>query len=315
MSYFATTEVLDASGVPQAVSFKTGGQQPIPTALTNYAGNQAATLSTCGDKVCLDSKALLIDPSGIIATITEDGTHNRLDCNVTGSVVSIATGINSLPIQVHYQKAFSAINANEWQELASYMVPQGYRFSVLSFGCRSETSGETSRVYVEVTGGTFNCATNTFTDGSSVPFPQFGSGLYLYVTSTIGSAVNDVVTITYTNELGQTGRTCVITVTKSSAVGTSIEGNLEGSDIGVRDITNVTHSATGQAGSFKVDIYYNLFSLLISSANQQYQAVSIAGNPVTLDPGIEVVLAVLAGTKTSYIRNLSLFGTLDPITA
>ena len=254
-----------------------------------------------------------IYPEGSSAPITStnDGAKERLDVQVKGEV-SILGGSSSLPIQVQYNKAFAAVNANEWHEIAAYTVPAGYRFTVLAFRCHSETAGEDSRIFVEKTGGTFVCSTNTFTDGSAFTAPQFGSGLYVKVTTQIGSGSDDVITITYTNELGTTGRTCTVTLTKSSLVGTSVEGVLQTGDLGVRDITNVTHSATGQAGAFKVDIYYNIFNLLMTSANIMYQAVSIAGNPVTVESGTELVLGILAGTKTSYARHLSLTGTLDP---
>lgn len=240
-------------------------------------------------------------------TTTNDGVKERLDVAAT-----LVTATTSLPLNVKYEKSFSAINANEWQEISSYVVPTGYDFSVTSFRCYSETAGETSRVFIEKSGGTFDCPTNTFTDGDSFTLPQFGSGLYAKVTTGIGSGSNDTITITYTNELGITGRTCTIVLPKNSNVGTSIEGVLQGDDLGVRDITNITHSATGQAGAFKIDIYYSVFNLLMTVSNNMYQAVSIAGSPIIFLSGEEIVISVLAGTKTSYIRHLSLVGTLVP---
>ena len=259
------------------------------------------------------TKNVSIYPEGSTSPITStpDGAKERLDVNVKGEV-SLSSATDSLPLQVQYDKSFSAINANEWQDVAFYTVPTGYDYSISSFRAHSETAGETARVMVELTGATFDCLTNAFTDGSAFTAPQFGSGVYLKVTTQIGSGSNDVVTITYTNEVGVTGRTCVIEITKSSLVGTSIEGALQGDDIGVRDITNVTHSATGQAGAFKVDIYYSVFNMLLKESNTMYQAVSIAGSPITILDGESIALSVLAGTKTSYSRHLSLVGTLIP---
>jgi len=219
----------------------------------------------------------------------------------------------SLPIQIRYDKTFSAVNANEWQEIGHYLVPIGYSFTANSLRCYSATAGEKARLYIETVGGTFNCATNTFIDASALVAPQFNSGIYALVTTQIGSAVNDIFTITYTNEKGDTGRTCTIEITKSSVVGTAIEGVLQGNDLGIRDITNITHSATGQAGAVKFDMYYSLFNLLMSSSSTMYQAQSISGNPIVLLPNTEIVLAVLAGTKTPYNRFLSITGTLDPV--
>ena len=252
------------------------------------------------------------DAKSKAVTVTTDGANERLDVQVKGEV-SITSASESFPIQVQYNKAFAAVNANEWQEIAAYTVPTGYNLSVLSFRCHSETAGEDARVMIEKQAGTFNCPTNTFTDGSAFTAPQFGSGLYVLVTTAIPNILNDTVTVTYTNEKGVTGRTCVIEVTKSSAVGTAIEGVLQTGDLGISDVTNVTHSATGQEGALRVDIYYNVFNLIMTDSNIQYQAVSIAGNPVTIGEGEEIVMAVLAGTKTSYTRHLSLTGTLDPV--
>ena len=245
-------------------------------------------------------------------TVTTDGAKERLDVHVAGSV-SISGASDSIPIQIRYQKSFSAINANEWQQVATYTVPAGYHFGVSSFRCYSETAGESARVFLEKTGGTFVCATNTFTDGIAFTAPQFGAGLHLYLTTATPNILDDLVTITYTNEVGTTGRTCTINIPKNSPIGTSIEGILQGTDLGVRDITNITHSATGQAGAFSIDVHLAIFQLLMTSSGVMYQGQSISGNPISFDPADIIVLAILAGTKTSYTRYLSLFGTLEAI--
>lgn len=244
-----------------------------------------------------------------------DGNFQNVAVSANGNLFTEnVPSTSAVPVHIQYNKAFVAINANEWQELTHYEVPTGYRLVVSSFRCHSQTAGESARVFVEKTGGTYDRPTSTFTDGDAFTAPQFGSGLYLKVTTAISAsgAINDTITITYTNEVGTTGRTCTILLPKSSPVGTSIEGVLEGTDIGVRDITNITAGET-YTGAFKIDIYYNLFYLLMTSSNVMYQAVSIDANPVALEAGTEIVLAVLAGTKTSYTRNLSLIGTLDVV--
>ena len=258
-----------------------------------------------------DDVSIWNDAKTKAVTVTTDGSKERLDVQVKGSVSITGGGVDSIPIQIRYQKAFSAVNANEWQEVASYIVPTGYSFNVSSFRCYSETAGETARVFLEKTAGTFVCSTNTFTDGLAFTTPQFGAGLYIYVTTAIGAALNDTITITYTNEVGTTGRTCTIVIPKNSPIGTAIEGAREGSDLGVRDITNITHSATGQAGAFKVDLHLSVFSMLMTSSGVMYQGVSISGNPIVFQPLETLVMSVLAGTKTSYVRYMSMFGTLD----
>lgn len=224
------------------------------------------------------------------------------------------TNLNSsLPVHIKYEKSLSAINANEWQEILEYIVPTGYRLTINAFRCYSTTAAESARVYIETKAAEYICSTNTFTDLSSIVAPQFGSGLYAIVTTQIGSSQNDTFTITYTNELGVTNRTCTIVIPKSSLVGTSIEGNLEGNDIGIRDITNITHSATGQNGAIRIDLHYSIFNLLMTASGTMYQAQSTCGNPITFAAGTMIVMGILAGTKTSYVRFLSLSGTLDPL--
>lgn len=237
-------------------------------------------------------------------SLTPDG---RLKVESTSTISA-----SSIPLQVAYDKAFSAVNANEWQEVAEYVVPDGYTYTTTSFRCHSETAGETARVIVEEIAGTFDGSTDTFTDIGDFLLPQFGSGVYIEVTTQIGVPSNDTITITYTNEHGTTGRTCTILLPKSSPVGTHFEGVLEGNDIGISAVTNVTHSATGQAGAFTVEMYYSVFNLLMKESGKMYQAQSIAGDPVVIPAGTSIILQVLAGTKTSYTRFLSLFGGLVP---
>ena len=235
-------------------------------------------------------------------TVTTDGPKERLD------VAATIEAAGNFPLEVQYNKSFAAVNANEWQEVADYTVPTGYQFSVTSFRCYSATAGEEARVIVETIAGTYECSTNTFTDGDAIASPQFASGVYILLTTANGNA-NDVITITYTNEHGTTGRTCTISLAKNSLLGTHIEGVLEGDDIGIRDVTNVTSTAT-QAGAFAVEMYYSIFSLLMTSSGTMYQATSISGSPVSIPADGKIVLQVLAGTKTSYSRDLSLFGGL-----
>lgn len=244
-------------------------------------------------------------------TITTDSAKERLDVDIgsTGTVTSIPA-VPGLPTQVSYNKSESAVNSGEWQEFANYTVPSGYDYAVTSFRVSSEWATETARVAIEVDAGVFTCSTDSFADDSAFTAPQFGSGIIAHVTTQIGAGVDDTLTITYVNEIGTTGRTTTVVFTKSDPVGTTKEPVLQGDDLGVRDITNVTHSATSQAGVVALHIYYEIFNLLMTTSDTQYQAESIAGTTVIIPDGTTIIMAVLAGTAVTKTRHLSLFGTL-----
>jgi len=308
---------------------ETGSKTTTETGSVTKTESGSKTTTETGSVVKTETGSLVKTETGSL-TKTETGSVIKTE---QGSLVTIANntgvlaGVSStnrllveatlispsaaIPINIKYDKSLVAINANEWQEVATYIVPAGYKFTCSSFRAYSAQAGETAKVYLETVAATYNPVTNTFTDGVALTAPRFGSGVYIYVTAPTGNAI-DTVTITYTNELGITGRTCTIIVPKNSLIGTSVQGVLEGMDIGIRDITNITHNAPGNAGAYKVDIYQNVFNLLLTSSNTQYQAVSVGGNPITFPAGAELVLAVLAATKTAYVRHLSMVGTLEP---
>jgi hypothetical protein len=221
---------------------------------------------------------------------------------------------NSIPINLLWDKVHSAVNVNEWQDLITYTVPAGYNLDITSFSCSSATANEAARASDRRAVGTYNCVTNTFTDGLSYILPEFGSRLYLLVTTAIGAALNDTITVTYTNNLGVAGRTATVTIPKSSLVGTRIEIVLQGDDFGFVDITNVTHSATGQAGAFTLASYIELFYEIITSSSTLYKSSSVSLGGSVLHAGDTVYLQYLANTKTTYNRRVSLSGVLTPIT-
>lgn len=238
-------------------------------------------------------RGLLTDPSGQLYVITGQVAGN-------------------LPIQIKFQANHSAVNSNEWQEVLNYTIPANYEFDASTFEGHSQFANEAIRVIQETLGGSFNCATNTFTDNSSILAPQFGTGMYIHVTTAIGSGVNDIFTITYINQDSIAGRTATVTIPKSSLVDTRIEVVLQSGDYGVRDITNVTHSATGQAGVADIEIYQGLFYLLMPTANAHYQAIAVTSGAAIVPEGGEIILQYLAGTKTTYIRRININGMLIP---
>jgi len=250
--------------------------------------------------------------NGIARIKLWDGEHTA---NITADgklEVSIGASLTNTTLQILFDKAHSAVNTGEWQEVLNYTIPEGYNLNVIAFEGQSQTANEAIRAVYKNIMGSFNCSTDTFTDGSSMSLPRYMTRLYILVTTAIGSGSNDTFIITYINSDGVSGRTATVTVTKSSLVGTRLEIPLQTGDKGIIDITNITHSATGQAGEVQVAGYIELLYLTLSTANTQYQTASIPLSSLVVLEGENIYLQYLSSTKTSYIRRLNLLVTLVP---
>jgi len=222
-----------------------------------------------------------------------------------------ASALN-IPVQLGMEKSFIAINNYEWQEILEYTVPTGYDFSCISFDGLSGTANEKIKAIYKASFGSFVCSTNTFTDGEEWILPKFASKLFVYVTTNIGSGSNDNITITYINQAGIIGRTGTVTITKNSLAGTRLEVNLQSGDYGIVDITNVTHSATGQDGAFNIEGNLQLFYLVLSSANTGYISPSPPLGAIVVPQHGKVYLQYQANTVGSSIRRINLTGSLVP---
>lgn len=242
-----------------------------------------------------------------------DGT-NTAQINADGSInVAIPpTTVNKL-VQGVYDKPHTAVNAYEWQDLVNYTIPAGYNLNAISFQALSETTGEKARAIRKKELASFDSPTDTFIDGESLTLPQFSARLYLKVTSAIGSN-NDLVTITYTNHIGVTGRIATITIPKNSVVDTCLEVLLQSGDAGIIDITNITHSATGQAGAFQLDGITEIFFLVMESGNTLYQAPSPPLSSLVILEGEKIYIQYKSSTKSTYTRRVSFLGTLTETT-
>jgi uncharacterized protein YqfB (UPF0267 family) len=249
------------------------------------------------------------DANGITSKDETLGIRS-LDVNIRSGTVVISPSATNITTQLLFEQQHSSINSGEWQEVLSYTVPTGYNLNILSFEGQSHTANESIRAVYKNILGTFNCLTNEFSDSNSFILPKFATRLYLLVTSNIGSGVNDIITITYTNLNGTTGRTATVTIPKSSLTGTRLEVLLQSGDNGILDITNIIHSATGQAGAFQISGYIELLYLTLTSANTQYQSASIALGGIVILEGQTVYLQYLSSTKTAYIRRLNLLTAL-----
>ena len=285
--------------------------------ITDEQGNYGKIDST-GHQVIGGDAPVGNAPSGnpvTIAGVDKDGLKRYLKLSASGSInVFLGANLNNRTIQILHNQAYSAVNSDEWQEVLGYTIPMGYSFSPISFEGETQFAYEEARAATKIIMGTLNGPTDTFTDGSSWTLPTYATELFVHVKTAVGTSLNDTITITYTNGNNVAGRTAVVTVPKSSLAGTRLRVPLQAGDFSIIDITNVTHSATGQAGLFEFDSISELFHITMSSTNTQYSASSVSLGGLNVTEGSTIFLEFLSRTKTTYKRRISLVGTLVPNT-
>lgn len=118
--------------------------------------------------------------------------------------------------------------------------------------------------------GSLAVSGNTFTDGVAMPTKTVrGASIttaasLVFATVTTGvTATTPTLTITYTDQDGNTGNTASLTLPTSPVAnsGFYVTPHLASGDTGIRDVTNISIS-TGTAGTIKV---YGVLPLMISS--------------------------------------------------
>lgn len=234
-------------------------------------------------------RALLTDDSGVLK-------------------VSVVPVIGTM-ISISVESIYSAFNKYQWQEVAEYEIPENYYLSISCFDALSTIANEKARVIRKGIVGSFECSTDTFTDEVSIISPDFFTKINIYVTTELGSSSDDNITITYTNHLGVSGRTATITIPKGTIVGSRLEVNLQAGDIGLLDVTNVTHSDTGQAGAFNIEGLNELFYLVMTSSNILYNRTSGVGG-IEIKEGDKIFLQYKSESTSAVLRRISLNGTL-----
>jgi hypothetical protein len=89
--------------------------------------------------------------------------------------------------------------------------------------------------------------------GTALDRPADGAGCMIMAEIvTALSAAAHTVTITYTNEAGDTGRTATVVLPASAPIGRVFFATLQAGDSGVRQITGVSGSATPPTGTFNL---------------------------------------------------------------
>lgn len=123
----------------------------------------------------------------------------------------------------------------------------------------------------EQTLGTLTVSGNVFSAGSAMPTRTIegtsivtATVLPMLAVTTAVTGSSPVVTITYENESGTSGRTATLTIPSNTAINSAflITPHLQSGDSGIRSVSNISIS-TGSAGVLKV---FGLFPLGISLA-------------------------------------------------
>lgn len=120
--------------------------------------------------------------------------------------------------------------------------------------------------------GSLAVSGNTFTDGVAMPTKTVrnasittAASLIFAVATVAVTATTPVLTITYTNQDGNTGQTATLTLPTSPVINTGfyVTPHLASGDTGIRDVTNMSIS-TGTAGTIKV---YGVLPLMMSTGS------------------------------------------------
>lgn len=154
----------------------------------------------------------------------------------------------------------------------------------------------------EVDMGTLTVSGNVFADGSAMPTRtvagssiQLASMIPIVVATAALTSTTPVLTITYTDQGGNTAQTCTMTLPTSPVINTGfiMTPHLANGDTGVQDITNISIS-TGSAGTLKV---YGIMPI----------AIGASGNPMSADTPDPLIspfpmIPLLAGDVLSFYR-------------
>jgi hypothetical protein len=155
-------------------------------------------------------------------------------------------GTTSLPflINLNFNKSEGSILANAYKRVSTYTIPTGHTGYLIKF---VSYQGEVavSRVVAEQNLGAHVNSTNVFTAGTPYTSPQWAAIVQAEVKTAYASGAGNVVlTVTYTNELGVASRTGTITIPRGSVIGARFDLVLQGSDLGVRSIQNISGTPT-----------------------------------------------------------------------
>jgi len=234
MSFDSTGRLRVSSSFPAA--FDQGASGSVPWKVEFYSGSTQIGVP--------------LQPVWITGSTTVTNA-NQTPLNI---IFGISGSANTLPklINLYYNKSDGAIVANVFKRVITYTAPTGFSGYIAKFtSYQAETAA--SRLVYEINMSQLSIVTNVFTAGSSYTNPLWTAAGQAEVTTGLSAgAGNVVVTITYTNESGTGSRSGTITIPKGSAVGSRWDIVLQGTDLGIQSIQNLSVTPTLAAGVIKV---------------------------------------------------------------
>lgn len=197
-------------------------------------------------------------------------------------------------INLNFDQSDGALVANQFKRVITYTVPAGFNSFLLRYtSFQAETAS--SRLVAQTLLGSHVVNTNVFTAGSSYTAPQFVSIVHAHVTTLIqAGAGNIVLTVTYTNEVGTTGRVGTVTIPRGSAVNTRWLMVLASGDLGVQSIQSVSAAPLVTGAVSMVGVFQLTFHEDQSTTNQ-VQTNFPSGN-ISYGPGTVLGIEYSGGT-------------------
>ena len=255
-------------------------------------------------------KAHITDPgSGLIAKVSDelDGS-NRLHVDAVLDTahqqavpVTFGPGGGGLPkmVSIFFNQSVGAVVAQQWARLITHTTPAGYNGYLVRF-----TSYQAEAAYSRIAAvsilGSLNIITNVHTRGVDYVSPQWSSDLEVDVTQAIGAAANVVVTVTYTNESGISGRTGSVTIPKSSIIGTRLSVALQAGDLGVQSIQVVSVAPTSTSGAVNLLGFIQLG--YHEDGGTSAMETMFAPGSIIFPPGTVLVLEFMGGVVSKIRR-------------
>lgn len=208
--------------------------------------------------------------------------------------------------------AYSVVNGGSWLRVLTYQIPGPNIAEIMAMRSANSTSSGRSRCISRIDLATYawtSGSPGTFTDQNVYTQPRYASAIEGLLTVASGGGADVIVTITYTNQSGVAGRTATITVPKSSAIGSRFIATLQAGDIGVLDITAVSHSGNNTGtlqlfGTTELARHQHNTADVVSETVFAKESVMLAGNDI-------IDLEVWQGNAGSYIRFISVIYTIS----
>jgi len=242
-------------------------------------------------------------------TIITDSDGNDANVSVGGALQVTFSGQGASAarmIDIEYNAVFPLETVSVWENVMEYTVPNSYILEIIEFSSSAANATSSARVSTSLDMGTFNIATDVYTDGSAYTSPYFGSKIELFLSSGTVGASN--VTVTYVNQDGTVGRTGTVTIPTLSIVGQAYGVVLQAGDYGVRNITNVTQ-AGGTSGTFHVHGVVTIFSEDMTTSGQTFHQIT-SRESVIISENETLDIGVASTQKAGVLRYIHILGQL-----